>query len=303
MTASMKLNCHRSEVLPFFKCLCDFLLSFLKGETTLSTTSALCSAFQKHLSIVLVDASFREKFTSSVSTVLDLSPGVCKTNVFLPVFTRKFGNRLLAYLVRVITKDANAEFSALETRYAVTYQSTRSLDFKQNMHYIGGSNVKSVIRSALRIKHRNDEWHRVLNTLKDHFLISDFAKAPDSDLMQWTVSVDRGGLTKISGKALDFFVQLGTEVKPLERLDGSLITDEVIDKVSKSAPLLLRWDELKGALSEKESFKLLHSLVHQFCITWRNGIIGRRKDEMDAAAEAQKFGTGGLAMRAVLGGK
>ena len=55
---------------------------------------------------------------------------------------------------------------------------------------------------------------------------------------------------------------------------------------------------------EKESFKLLHaSNSMQFCVTWRNGIIGRRQDEMAVHKEAQKFGTGGVAFRATLGGK
>jgi len=192
---------------------------------------------------------------------------------------------------------------AFGNRYAATHQSTQSLDFKQNMHYIGGSNVKSVLRHALTIKHKNEEWKKVLSTIRSNFVISELSEAPDAELMAWTTAVDRGKLTKISAKALEFFVQLGREVKPLERLDGSLINDEVIQTITKSAYLLLRWDELKGSLNEKESFKLLHALTHHFCVTWRNGIIGRRHDEMALSKEAQKFGTGGISFRSRLGAK
>lgn len=104
-------------------------------------------------------------------------------------------------------------------------QSTSTMDFKQNMHFVEGSNVKSVLRTALSIKKRNTEWKKAIDTIRTHFLISEFSQAPEPELMKWTI--DRGKLTKINDVGLDFFVQLGTEVKPLERLDGSILSDSL----------------------------------------------------------------------------
>ena len=90
-------------------------------------------------------------------------------------------------------------------------------------------------------------------------------------------------------------------MKPLERLDGSILSDQVLDVVCNSPSILARWDKLKGILSEQQSFKLLHAITCHFCVTWRNGVIGRRHDELSMAKTAQKHGTGGVAFRAKLG--
>lgn len=285
---------------PVFYNLTESLLSFIQGKNFL-LPSALAYDFFLNSSKVALDKDLRASLISSFSAVVEIGPE--SQNIFIATFISKYSQKLLAYLIRVMSKGLQSRFESVESRYAVTYQSTLSLDFKQNMHYIGGSNIKSIVKTALRVKHRNAEWHRLMTTLKEQFIVNELAVAPEPELMAWTERLDRGRLTKISKKALDFFVQLGTEVKPLERADGSLLNDEVIETIVKSAPLLLRWDELKGSLSGKESFKLLHAITYQFCITWRNGIIGRRTDQLAENNKARKFGTGGVSFRSTLVGK
>jgi len=82
---------------------------------------------------------------------------------------------------------------------------------------------------------------------------------------------------------------LGRIVKPLERVDGSLILDEVMQKVASSTELRDLWDRLvQDTLLPEESFKLLHALCYHFCVTWRAGIISRRKDELNASTHARQ---------------
>lgn len=313
----MQQHLQAEEMKPFFSVLCSQFFDFSQKQVGCTLPSAFVTAHFTNSSMALVDGAVRSTLLDTLLKVINavecnacrectLDPsGFCTklSSAFLSSFAQKFSEKLLAHVLHAISDKSSATFVTLEERYAVTSQSTTSVSFKQDMHYIGGSNVKSFLKNALRVKHRSEEWHRVISTVREKFLISEFSNAPDKELMAWTESVDRGKLTKISAKALEFFVQLGAEVKPLERLDGSLVNDEVIEKISNSPHLLLRWDELKGNLSECEAFKLLHALTMHFCVTWRNGIIGRRHDEMAAAKEAQKFGTSGVAFRSKLGGK
>lgn len=301
VASHLENQCESTAVEACFKTLCEKLLSFLQVKSDFLLPSDFACAFLKNSSAVVVDRSLRESILCDFLKVAEISSDI--SNVFVTCFIRNFAAKLLAYVLRVFGKGVGYDFVPLEEQYAVTHQSTGSTEFKQNMHYIGGSNVKSILRKALKIKHRNEEWQRLVDTLKTQFIVSELACAPDSELMAWTESVDRGRLTKISKKALDFFVQLGIEVKPLERSDGSVLTEEVIEKVFTSPSLLLRWDELKGSLTETESYKLMLSLAHQFCITWRNGVIGRREDERAVSKVQSKFGTGGVSFRANLARK
>jgi len=57
----------------------------------------------------------------------------------------------------------------LSSTYAATEQSVTSLDFKQNMHYIGGSNVHSVLVTGLSKKDPSNEWKRIICTLRKFF--------------------------------------------------------------------------------------------------------------------------------------
>ena len=227
-----------SEVIvPTLKTLCEKLLGFLHQKNDFLFPSALASAFLVNSSVVVLDKAVRNVLLAcitSLDTVHELKNNPAACNIVVTNIIMNFGKKLLAHILRLLGKGVNSDYVPLENRYAATYQSVVSLDFKQNMHYIGGSNIKSILRTALRVKHRNEEWKRVMAVIKNNFLISEFAKAPEPELLAWTDKLDRGKLIEISAKALDFFVQLGVEVKPLERLDGSLINEEDIEKITVS---------------------------------------------------------------------
>lgn len=286
----------KSPIMPLFcKTLCECLLSkFLKKKDFLSP-SQLAVSFLRETSASICNISDRDKLQELLCDVLGVKEEVSDLNMFLALFMRKFCDKVLVFILRSVrVGDGTAEVSSIQARYVKSSQPSNSDDFVQSVHYIGGSNIKSVFRTAM--KYNTPEWRRVVITLRRQFLVSEFASAPSQVLSAWTDTRDRGGLQKISNKALNFFLQLACEVKVLERLDGSLLNEEVFDAIGQSAPLLCMWDELKGDLSDTESCKLLHALVSHFCYSWRNGIIGRRHDEM-AMTKSEKHGTGGVAFR------
>ncbi|KAK3909140.1 Zinc finger homeobox protein 4 [Frankliniella fusca] len=302
LTANTILNSIQTEsVQLFLKHVCEGLYQTFTKNKEFLFPADLCVEYYKGVSIYLSNLPDRSLLLDVLSDLLPDSSDVC--NIFLGKFIHEFSNKMLAYVCRSIRcENIETGTQSLHERYATTKQSTDSLDFKQNMHFIGGSNVKSILRTALR-KKNSGEWARVIQTIRNNFLVSELSNAPAADLMEWTLRLDRGKLLKISDIALQFFVKLGTLVKPLERLDGSLLNSEVFDCVGKSSDLLRIWSELKGSLSESESFKFLHALISQFCITWRNGIVTRRQDEMALRKHSEKLGTGSVAFRAKLAGK
>jgi hypothetical protein len=174
----------------------------------------------------------------------------------------------------------------------------------QTLHYVGGSNVKSILKTAYRIKNRTPEWRRVVAAIRSYLLSSDLSAAPESEIIEWTKEQSRGGLSFISDNLFKFMLELSESVKILEHMDGSLYTDEVIDKVASSGSLIRLWDVvLQGSLPTDESFKLLHALCSHFCNTWRNGIISRRLNELCDNRESvggAKHGQSGVAFRATI---
>lgn len=184
------------------------------------------------------------------------------------MFLRDFSTQLLSYFIHyMLTDGEDVSNVPISARFVISGQPTDTLDFKQVIHYIGGANVKCILRTALRIKNPNCEWTRIIDAIKKYFIVGESACAPDATLMEWTLDQDRGGLIKISAPFLDFFVELGTAVNILEHTDGSLFVDEVMNTVTSSGKLIRLWDEaLKGSLPSDESFKLLHAVVLTFVI-------------------------------------
>lgn len=225
-------------------------------------------------------------------------------NYFFAQLIRQLGSEVLSFYIhfRINNGEDNASTVPLGERFVIKSQPTDTLDFKQTMHYVGGANVKSILRSPTGIKNPNHVWLRVIDVVKNHFLITELATAPKAELIAWTESVDRGGLTKINAKLLDFFVELGATVKVLEHFDGSLYVEEVLQKVADNSKLVCLWSEiLKGSLPEVQSLKLLHNLCTYFCNTWRKGIVGRRLDEISASQSVgAKHGMAGVAFRTTI---
>ena len=290
-----------------WQAICDHIVNHasasLLSNSKFSTPSALRLEFQKSIAIFNSNVVERDGLVNSLKSFVETSQQIA--NLFSGSFIRRFSNELLAFYLKCMVNKGpnNAECIPLSTKFVVTGQKTDSMDFKQLMHYVGGSNIKSILRTAFRIKNPNHEWLRVIKAVKDYFLVSELAQAPDEEIMAWTLSQDRGGLTKICGSLLEFFVELGATVKVLEHFDGSLYVEEVIEKVTNSSKLICMWDmTLNGALTSQESFKLLHAICSYFCNTWRRGIVTRRLDELCSEKESvgAKHGMAGVAFRATL---
>ena len=281
-------------------CVCEFFKSCDK----FLTPSDLRVEYLKSLALFSASATERNELVKNLQCIVDISSEAA--NLFWGAFIRKLGNEILAFYINVIKNKGseNVESSIpLAARFVLRSQPSDTLDFKQVIHYIGGSNVKSLLRAALRIKNVNNEWKKVIDIVKKHFLITDLAEASNDELMAWTLTQDRGGLVKINEDLLSFFIELATVVKVLEHCDGSLYIDEVMGKVLDNTRLVYKWDDiLKGSVTSDQSLKLLHSLCTYFCNTWRQGIVTRRLDELSDHNESSgaKHGMGGVAFRATL---
>ena len=279
------------------------LTHFFKSCNSYLTPSDLRAAFLSSSTRFSVNLEERKEIIELLQKLIDISD--IAANILLGTFLRIFSSHLLAFFIHYMLHDGEEVSDIpLSARFCITSQPTDTLDFKQTIHYIAGSNVKSVLRTALRVKNPNSEWTRIVDTIKKYFLVSEYADAPDEKLMEWTLAQDRGGLTKIGATLLDFFVELGITVNVLEHMDGSLYQNEVITAVTNSGKLIRLWDEaVKGSLPDDESFKLLHALCGHFCCTWRSGIISRRLDELAAkgfTVGGNKHGKSGVAFRATL---
>lgn len=280
------------------------LSEFFNSCQKFVTPSDLRFEFLKATSKYMADKVERQELAAGLQAFVEISQEAA--SLFLGSYLKKLSNELLVYYVHYLIhndKSSSDSYVPLSARFAITSQPTESLDFKQLMHYIGGANVKSILRGAFKIKNPNHEWLKVIDVVKNYLVCGKFSLAPppEKDLRAWTETQDRGGLIKISAGLLDFYLELAPTVKCMEHLNGSLLIDEVIEKVLENNKLMIMWSELvKQSLSQESSFKLLHALLTYFCNTWRRGIITRRLDELSAANQSVgvKHGMGGVAFRA-----
>lgn len=282
----------------FLGTLCKCLYAcFQKGSKFLLPSHLRC-AFLRNVSQLMVNNEVKGQLRLELIAALEITDETIDLNFFLISFVRKFSNKILAFILHWMVHDDSSPIKQCE--YAITKQSTDSKEYKELMHFIGGANIKSVLRCAWRNWGSNDDCKSVIKTVRANFLVSssDDVNSADEIFMEWTAAQDRGKLLKINSKALQFFIVLGSIVKPLEHFDGSLILNEVVDKISEHPQILLMWEELIAeTLSKKVSFKLLYSLVEYFCNTWRSGIVRRRMDEIQGVVTAEPLGTKGIAFR------
>jgi len=284
----------------FLKCLCENLFQCLKLGNNFVMPSQIREKYVINTAVFMCDLDRRSRLMCMLTELLNFPQH--KLDVLLTAIVRRFSQKVIAFILHWLQHGEGSPIVKFASLYRVNDQSTECLEFKQIMHYVGGANVKKVLKNCLQLKHPTDQSTRIVTVIKSRFIAGDEAEAPDAVLMEWTISQDRGKLIKISAQALDFFVYLGKTVQALEHLDGSLWIDEVIEKVSDSPHLIILWDGIvKDSLSQEESFQLLYALCHHFCITWRNGIISRRMDEICRTnCKTDKFGKDGVAFRAKL---
>ncbi|KAK3926346.1 5-keto-4-deoxy-D-glucarate aldolase [Frankliniella fusca] len=123
LASDMQTHLQAEKMNHFFVILCERLLNFT--HTVHSSPTSYANAFFPNSSATIVDGTIR-------SSLLD---------VLIDVFTRKFSEELLAYVLHGISDKNNTAFVTLEEWFAVTHQSTISIKFKQNMDYIGDAEL------------------------------------------------------------------------------------------------------------------------------------------------------------------
>lgn len=297
--ATLKEKIQDGNAQPFFVELCSALMQCFESKRDFFLVSKLMETFQIHVATVSVESEIRSKLMGILETLVPLALNI--REIFLSAVLRRFSRALLAFIIRYITKGEGGEITDFTEQYVMRAENTNTVEFTNVMHYIGGSNVKSVLRRLLRIKNPSEETENLLFTIRNNFLITSFSDSPEPELRAWTDAQDRGGLSKITSDMLNFFVALGNTVKDLERANGSLLTDDVINTVCATKSLVFLWDDIiKQTLSENESFNLLYALVLQFCVTWRKGIISRRMDQFKRSNAVTDSTSGGVAFRAKL---
>lgn len=279
--------------------MCEIFMSCFSEVKDFFLLSKLTETYLNNGAIKCGDVEVRNSLLVALSPLV----GTPLASMLLSSIMRHFSQLLLAFILRVMSQGENGDPSLLGTRYANRTESTSSDEFKQTMHFVGGANIKKILRVSLRLRNPDDKSLAIIDTIRSTFLVVDLAEDTDEVLMAWTESQDRGGLCKINTNVLEFFVQLGRTIQPLERADGSLLASEVIETVSSSYEVISLWDEIIGGkLNGEVSFELLHELVCHFCVTYRNGIISRRLDEwacdQSQKGKSQKHGTGGVSFRA-----
>lgn len=292
----MRENLANECVKVFFEKICDLFMSCFSDGTDYFLPSKLIEAYLKNVARTITNQKHREDLLDLISVVGDI-PNQRIADLVLASVMRPFANTLLAFIIRSVVKGEGSQACPLSAQYAVSNDKTDSVEFKNILHYIAGSNVKSVLRPLMKSR-LGEEQERLVSTIRQNILVADLADAPDAELVAWTETQDRGGLSKVTGKVLDFFVELGKIATVTERKDGSLLNEEFIEKVCCSRVVVLMWDDIiKNSLPSIQSFDLLHKLILKFTYTWRTGIVGRRMDEWSANRPQQKHGMGGVAFR------
>lgn len=297
---TIRENLMSDSVKTFFTTLSELFMSCFSGDTEFFLLSKLTEAYLRNVAFVCADKNNRESLLSYLVLYVDIQLPLAQ--LLLSAVMSEFSKQLLAFIIRVMGKGEGVETCPVEERYAVRSENTDTEEFILNMHFVGGANVKKILRAALRLRNPNERSLRLIYAIRNNFLITSWADAPDDVLMAWTEAQDRGGLLKINKQVLQFFVLLGKLVSPLERLCGSVLVSEVIEKVCGSRDIILLWDDIvKDTLCQEESFELLHELCCHYCVTHRNGVMSRLKDEWAQKRMEQKHGTGGLSFRARMG--
>jgi len=150
--------------------------------------------------------------------------------------------------------------------------------FQQTVYYIGGSNVRSVMRVGLQST-TSEMWKRILTCIEMKLLASENAQAPTCEVSAWATSLDRGGLLHISDNLWKFLLALSGVCNSKEEKDGSLKHEIILEAVSNDDVLVMLWDEVvQGSIPHEESSVLRQYICKFFVNTWGAGIAMRRKN-------------------------
>lgn len=157
-------------------------------------------------------------------------------------------------------------------------------DDRQTIHYVGGFVVHAFVKKA-KMFPKNKDWQQILIVLESR-AIEGFGVEPaaDSD-KEWTLDQNRGGLTIIGAKCMDFFLSVAAAASKVAKPNGTLLHEKLIEEIySPSSYVPLKWDGLVGfesSLSEELSLQLMNALAKSFSRTCGHGLRSKVINEMN----------------------
>lgn len=184
----MKEHIGSAPLNAFLKSVCELLYAVFQSGTKFLTPSHVRQGFLKGLSVLIANHEAKVKLKMLLVAALEIQDENVDINFFMISFIRKFAQKVLAYIIHWIVHDEEGPIR--QSEYAEKNQRLDSEEFMQLMHFIGGANVKSVLRCAWRSWGNNDECKLVIKVLRGNFLVSsaDDMDAPDSKFMEWTLA-------------------------------------------------------------------------------------------------------------------
>lgn len=155
---------------------------------------------------------------------------------------------------------------------------------RETIHFVGGFVVFAFVKKAKQFP-KNKDWQEILIVLKSR-AIEGFGVEPASDSdKEWTKDQNRGGLTIIGAKCMDFFLSVAAAATKVGKTNGILLHEKLIEEIySPSSYVPLKWDALVGfdcSLSEKVSLQYMNALAKSFSRTWGNGLRSKVINEMN----------------------
>jgi len=225
---------------------------------------------------LIMNDAFREVFFSKFNA-LGISVDVETVARFMGMFLRRFAHEISGALFRTMRRpevgSSNPVQQPLTSRQKSLY------------HYVAGSAVKTLLRKGLLLrKAKNPKWTRIVNCLHTCFQETGANDSHQSEAHQWTSVIDRGGLTYVGEKAMEFFYLCGSiakQVKPPSRY-------KFFEQVYQCKELVYMWEELvSDMLPADESSWLMEQLCRLFYNTYCKGYCNKaRNEQLDKKSQA-----------------
>jgi len=153
--------------------------------------------------------------------------------------------------------------SAMKNEGRPSVKRVLSDENRQVIHYVSGSIVRAFLRRSTRFK-KSARWIRVGNAIKQCILEGEENPAASNSDTYWKDSVNRGGLLVVGERFMCFMVSLEDLFCSVERSDGSLVIEDVLEKLLVS-PARSLWDNVIGSmLPEEESLSFMIGVAKSF---------------------------------------
>lgn len=252
-----------------FKEFCDLFIqeleTFLK-RTKICLPSSFYSAGLSHFESTLSNEEFLKRMAECLMCIASDS-SLHVITAFIPEFISYLYEEVF---IMIFEKMRKSSAEAAPTLGTVEISQTQ----RQVVHYVAGSVLKGICRMGRRYPN-NLVYQRMVSAIRDNMLEGSNFTCENNDKF-WTECLSRGALTFVNGPILEFFVGVFKAVSACEQTDGSVLHDDVLEKVMIS-PVRLIWDNVVGSsLSEEESLSLMAKVVQSFAQTSGKGIVKRR---------------------------